>query len=158
MTLLSRIKKRLIAFRDAKGGSEATEMVATTAMLVVFIMVGIMFLSYVMEVSLVNTATKKVVRGIEITGIANQSIMDTNFDHFLGNNPQLLNKKVRISNVTYVSGNKIQLKQTFRVTGSCTYRITLINPGSFTGYSLDLPISSSISGMSEVYWPTNSTP
>lgn len=158
MMLFSQIKKRLIAFRDDKRGSEATEMVATTAMLVVFIMVGIMFLSYVMELSLINTATKKVVRGIEITGIANQSVMEDNFDHFVGNNPQLLDKEVRISNVTYVSGNKIQLKQTFRVTGSCIYRVTLINPGGFTGYSIDMPISSTVSGMSEVYWPTSSTP
>lgn len=157
MALFSRIKRRLMAFRDDKGGSEATEMVATTAMLVVFIMVGIMFLSYIVELNLVNTATKKVVRGIEITGIANQSTMESNFEHFVGNNPQLLDRKVRISNVTYISGNKIQLKQTFRVTGSCTYRITLINPGSFTGYVIDMPISSTIAGMSEVYWPTTST-
>lgn len=152
--LLLKLKKTLRAVWTDTNGSEAVEMVTTTAMLVVFIMVAIMFLSYIVQLNMVNTATKRVVRQIEVTGIANQSTMESSFDRFLGNSAQITNRRVNISNVTYDDSGRqtIQLKSTFRVTGSCTYIIQLINPGSYDGFKIELPIRSTVSGMSEVYW------
>lgn len=152
--MLSKLKTKLRTFRADTNGSEAIEMVTTTAMLVLFIMIAIMFLSYIMQLNLVNTATKKVVRQIEVTGIANQSTMESSFDRFLGSSNQMVNRQVSISNVSYKDAGRrtIQLKSTFRVTGSCTYIIQLINPGSYTGFKIELPIISTVSGMSEVYW------
>lgn len=148
MRLFERIKRKTSAFRDDTEGSEAIEMVTTVAMLVVFIMIGIMFLTYVVNLNLVNTATKQVVRSIEVTGVANQMQMRDRFNEFLGSNPQLTDRRVELKNA---SPGNIQLKQTFQVVGSCTYRVPLINPGSFDGYTITLPIKTTVAGMSEVY-------
>ena len=117
-------------------------------------MIALMFLTYVMELNLVNTATKKVVRQIEVTGIAQSSRMSSTFNNMLGTNTQLTNRDVKISNVSYhASGaGHIQLKDTFRVTGTCVYNVKLINPGSFDGYTIRMPIKTTVSGISEVYW------
>ena len=153
--MLYKWKKKLLAFHKDTDGSEVMEMVSTTIMLVCFIMIGLMFLTYVMQLTVVNTATKKVVREIEVTGQATQSAMNDRFNEMLGTSAQLTDRSVSISNVSYMDGiSKIQLKRTFMVTGKCTYKVTLINPGNITGWSIDLPIVSRVSGMSEVYWPT----
>ena len=102
---------------ENKSGSEVIEMVWTTMMLVCFIMIGLMLLTYVMQLTIVNTATKKVVREIEVTGQATQSTMNARFNEMLGTSDQLTDRSVSISNVSYVDGtNKIQLKRTFMVT------------------------------------------
>ena len=154
--MLYKLRKKLRTFHKNTDGSEAIEMLSTTAMLVCFILIGLMFLTYVMELTMVNTATKKVVREIEVTGVANQSTMSSRFDEMLGSSTQLKDRSVSISNVTFEGGtNRIQLKRTFMVTGKCTYTVSLINPGHITGWSIDMPIVTRVSGMSEVYWPTS---
>ena len=152
--MLERIKRKVKNFHADTNGSEAIEMVSTTAMLICFIMIALMFLTYVMELNLVNTATKKVVRQIEVTGIAQNSRMTSTFNSMLGANAQLTNRNVSISNVTYHSSGAghIQLKDTFRVTGTCVYNVKLINPGNFEGYTIRMPIKTTVSGISEVYW------
>lgn len=154
--MLYKLGKKLRAFHKDTDGSEAIEMLSTTAMLVCFILIGLMFLSYVMQLTMVNTATKKVVREIEVTGIANQTTMSSQFNEMLGSSTQLKDRSVSISNVTFESGTeRIQLKRTFMVTGKCTYTVSLINPGHITGWSIDMPIVSRVSGMSEMYWPSH---
>lgn len=152
--MIHRIWKRLRAFHNDTGGSEAVEMVSTTAMLMCFILIAMSMLSYVMELNLVNTATKRVVRQIEVTGVANASTMSSTFNQMLGSSTQLANREVKISDVTYHSSGTghIQLKDTFKVTGSCVYNIKLINPGNFSGYTISMPIKTSVTGISEVYW------
>ena len=152
--MLYKWKKKLRAVHEDTDGSEVVEMVWTTMTLVCFIMIGLMLLTYVMQLTVVNTATKKVVREIEVTGQATQSTMNARFNEMLGTSAQLTDRSVSISNVSYVDGtSQIQLKRTFMVTGKCTYKVTLVNPGNITGWSIDMPIVSRVSGMSEHYWP-----
>lgn len=152
--MLYKWRKKLCAFREDTDGSEVVEMVWTTMTLVCFIMIGLMLLSYVMQLTVVNTATKKVVREIEVTGMATQATMNARFNEMLGTSAQLTDRSVSISNVSYVDGtSQIQLKRTFMVTGKCTYTVDLVNPGNITGWQIPMPIVSRVSGMSEVYWP-----
>ena len=58
--MLYKWKKKLRAFHEDTDGSEVVEMVWTTMTLVCFIMIGLMLLSYVMQLTVVNTATKTV--------------------------------------------------------------------------------------------------
>lgn len=148
------MKEKIKAFWKDKDGSEATEMVATTAMLVCFILIAVMILSYLMAYNNVNFATKRVARNVEVTGIADTSNMLAQFNSMLGDNETLIDRRLSLTNVTYTAGNRIQLKDTFRVTTRCNYIIQLINPGSFDGYRLTLPIRCSVTGMSEVYIST----
>lgn len=155
--MLYKWKKKLRKFHQNTDGSEVIEMVWTTMMLVCFIMIGLMLLTYVMQLTVVNTATKKVVREIEVTGQATQSTMNARFNEMLGSSDQLKDRSVSISNVSFMSGtNHIQLKHTFMVTGKCTYTVSLINPGNITEVSIDMPIVSRVSGMSEWYWGSGS--
>lgn len=149
---------RIKAIWKDEQGSEATEMVATMAMLLALILSALMILSYVVEYNAVHTATKRLTRGVETTGIVSAPTMRADFNRMLGSSSLLQNRSVEITNATYVYGNanygRIQLKRTFKVTGSCVFEIPLVNPGGITAFSLRLPISTSVTGMSEVYWPT----
>jgi hypothetical protein len=51
----------------------------------------------------------------------------------------------------YFSGNEIQLRQTFNVTLTSSYRITILELGE-NPVAVDLPIRVKVAGMSEVYW------
>lgn len=149
---------RIKAIWKNEQGSEATEMVATMAMLLALILSALMILSYVVEYNAVHTATKRLTRGVETTGIVSAPTMRADFNRMLGSSSLLQNRSVEITNATYVYGNAnyghIQLKRTFKVTGSCVFEIPLVNPGGITAFSIRLPISASVTGMSEVYWPT----
>jgi hypothetical protein len=132
-------------------GSEAIEMVSTVAMACALILVGIMILSYLIACNNVSYATKRVVRQIEVTGIASQTEMNTIFNGYLGTSDQIVNRNVVATQG--ISSGKVNLKGTFKVMGSCDYIIPIVNPGSFDGYTITLPIVVSVSGMSEVYKP-----
>ena len=59
------IKSKIHSFSKDTNGSEAVEMVWSTAMLVFFVMVALAFLVYVLELTMVNSATKSAVRMAE---------------------------------------------------------------------------------------------
>ena len=105
--MLHKWKKKLSTFHQDTDGSEVIEMVWTTMMLVCFIMIGLMLLTYVMQLTVVNTATKKVVREIEVTGQATQATMNARFNEMLGSSAQLKDRSVSISNVSFMSGTNI---------------------------------------------------
>lgn len=131
-------------------GSDSIEMIGAVAMLCVFILIGITLLSYVIETNLVNMAVRQVARNIETSGIADSSKANAQFAKYVGNKKNIeipANGGVKLS-----TSGKIQLTDTFRVEASCYYKIPLINPGNFTGYTIKLPIKVTSMGMSEVYW------
>lgn len=150
--MLKNTRDKIKAFICDTSGSDTIEMIYSTAAMVAFILVGLVFFTYLVELNQCNTATKRVVREIEVTGEANASRMDSTFDYYMGGGRSISNKKVKISGVSYISGRRIQLMDVFTVTGSCDYRLTLMNPGNYSGFTIDIPIVSRVSGMSEVYW------
>jgi hypothetical protein len=51
----------------------------------------------------------------------------------------------------YFSGRKIQLRQSFSVTLTASYKITILELGE-NPIVLTLPITVKVAGMSEVFW------
>lgn len=137
-------------------GSEAVEMIATTAMLLTLILVLLTIMAYLIEYNQVNFATKQCARSIEITGtVPSQSELDMMFRNLLGDT-EFLPREARNIEIEYIGingGNKVQLKDTFTLTGEAIYRIHLINPGYYNGFKIDMPIHVHVVGMSEVYFP-----
>ena len=153
-----KIRQKLRDFWKEREGSDTVEMINSIAILLLMILVLLMTLVYVLEWNMVAVATRRVVREIEVSGIASNSQMDATFRSNLGS-MYLENLEVSISDVTYhASGSgHIQLMDTFKVTGKASYRIRFIQPGVFEGYYFDFPICCVTTGMSEVYWRTPGT-
>lgn len=144
------LKKAISKLRNLhaqKDGSDTIEMVGAVAILCVFILIGLMLLSYIMGANVVSMAARQVARNIETSGYADVAKANADFANFLRSNTYLSNLQVTLSTT-----GKVQLTDTFRVTASCTYDIPLVNPGNYSGYTLHLPIKISSMGMSEVYW------
>ncbi len=155
--MISTVKDKLVRFAKDTDGSEAVEMISTTTMIVIFLLVAFMFFTYVFEMQLCATATQRVVRQSEVAGAIYLDDMNAKFSAYLGSDDVLYNKNLEIVRATYIPGtNHIQLKNTFAVRGSCVYRLHLVNPGSYSGFYIDLPISTEQRGMSEVYWTQES--
>lgn len=135
-----------------KKGSEAIEMVATTAMMIALIMVGLMILSYAVEWNTISFAAKRVCRDIEVSGQVTD--IQSKFDSLIGNSDLITDRNIEVNNVEYfdAGAKTIQLKKTFRLSASVTYNIPLVKPGTLSGFSIQLPIKTSVTGMSEVYW------
>lgn len=146
------LRKKIHSFAKDTSGSEAVEMVWSTAMLVFFVMVALTFLIYVLELTMVNSATKSAARMAESSGMIDMPAMEAQFNSFLGNSSQLVDRNLEVRNVNYFSDNKVQLKDTFTVIGSCTYRINFLSSNPYGLFRIDLPIASSVVGMSERYW------
>ena len=147
------VKKKISKFVQDKDGSESVEMIATTSIIVVFILVAFMFFTYVFEVELCASATRRVVRDVEVAGVINADKINTNYKKYLHGDRVLYDKKATVTRATLIDGtNHIQLKDTFAIEGSCKYRLRLINPGSYEGFYIDIPINTEQRGMSEVFW------
>ena len=156
------MRQKVHDFIKDRDGSEAVEMVYTTASLLAFILVALMVFSYVFAQYQVTMATRRICRNIEVTGqVPRDSEMLETFKGFLSGECFSRNShEICISNVNvpredadrYRSRRQIQLTGTFTITGKCKYVIQLLNPGSFTGYSIKLPLASTVTGMSEVYF------
>ena len=152
--LLQRYKEKIIAFYKDRQGSETIEMIMTTSMIICFLIIALTFFSYVATANDVNYVVKQLCRNIETTGEVNIQEMKTKFHDALTRD-QLVPEDIEITDVSdYYPGSstKIQLKGTFKLIGRCNYTVNLINPGSFSGFDIVLPIRTSVSGMSEVYW------
>lgn len=148
-----RAKSRVIDFIKDERGSEATEMVYTTAQMMIFVMCALMILVYIVEANAVHFATRRVTRNIETSGVVQMEAMRNLYISTLGDTEFLPKSERKLTvNARYKSGNKIQLKNTFEVIGDAVYRVHLIKPGVYEGFKLDLPIRVTITGMSEVYW------
>lgn len=162
-TLKAKIKHFLASFVRNISGSEAIEMVTTTAMITSFVIIAFMFFTYVFEVNMCAYATRQVVHDIEVSGQVNQTQIENTFNSILGGSGSLYNKEIRVTKADYIAGTKnIQVKNrygnlgVFTVVGSCTYRLQLINPGRFDGFYIEFPIQTEQRGMSEVYWTEKS--
>jgi hypothetical protein len=155
-----KIKKKLRSFFKNTDGSETTEMLATSMMIVIFIMVGFMFFTYIFEVNLCATALRRVVRDVEEEGYVDQTRMLTLFTNGTGGSNNVLSNRAISANYQAISGtNKIKWEAygtgmrptTFTVEATATYHIPLL-----TSFTLDFPIKVTASGVSEVYWTSSS--
>jgi hypothetical protein len=142
------VVKRLRCLLREKKGDEAVSFLMTTAMLVLIFAVLVSGLIYIMQYYNASYLCRRVVRSIEISGLYDET---ETADMVAGmSNSDMEDINVQVDAV-YYSGNKIQLRQTFNVTLTGSYRIKILTLGE-NPITVDLPIRVKIAGMSEVYW------
>jgi len=142
--------KKLRSLLKEKKGDEAVSFLLTTAMLIFIFATLISAMVYIMQYYDASYLCRRVVRSIEITGVYDETETRSLIDQLAGSGLEDIDVQV---DAAYFSGQKIQLRQTFSVTLSATYGITILELGG-TPVVIDLPIKVKVSGMSEVFWKT----
>ena len=140
--------KKLRSLLREKNGDEAVSFLMTTAMLVLIFAVLVSAMIYIMEYYNASYLCRRVVRSIEITGIYDETETMDLVSSLSGSGMEDIDVQV---DAVYFSGNKIQLRQTFSVTLTSSYKITILQLGE-SPVTVDLPIRVRVSGMSEVFW------
>jgi len=131
-----------------KRGDEAVSFLLTTAMLVLIFAVLVSAMVYIMQYYNASYICRRVVRSIEITGVYDETETKNIVDQMKNSDMEGIGVQV---DAVYYSGKKIQLRQTFNVTLTSSYRITILELGE-NPITVDLPIRVKVAGMSEVYW------
>ena len=153
----SPIMRKVHSFVKNEKGSEAVEMVASTAFICIMLMSLMMILTYAIQLNQVSYAAKRIVRGIEISGTANWKELDDSLGTFIPNKEAL---HLRIASIDAPDGwyggtnDKIQLRNHVVVTIEGYYPLLLANPGFGDNmlWVLKLPIRVAVSGQVERYW------
>jgi len=140
--------KKLRSLLREKKGDEAVSFLMTTAMLVLIFAVLVSAMIYIMEYYNASYLCRRVVRSIEITGVYDETETMDLVSSLSGSDMEDIDVQV---DAVYFSGNKIQLRQTFSVTLTSSYKITILQLGE-SPVTVDLPIRVRVSGMSEVFW------
>jgi len=131
-----------------KKGDEAVSFLLTTAMLVLIFVTLISAMIYIMQYYDASYLCRRVVRSIEITGVYDEAETRDIIDRMKSSDLEDIDVQV---DAAYFSGKKIQLRQTFSVTLTASYRITILELGE-NPIVMNLPIRVKVAGMSEVYW------
>lgn len=144
------------SFVKSEKGSEAVEMVASTAFICIMLMSLMMILTYAIQLNQVSYAAKRIVRGIEISGMANKKELEDSLGTFIHNKDALkLEIKADAPDGWYGgTDDKIQLRNHVVVTIEGSYPLLLANPGFGDNmlWELRLPIRVAVSGQVERYW------
>jgi len=144
MAVVNKIKGLL----RQKKGDEAVSFLFTTALLVFVFVTLISAMIYIMHYYDASYICRRVVRSIEITGVYDETETRNIVDDMAGSGFEDIDVEV---DAVYFSGRKIQLRQTFSVTLTASYKITILEFGG-NPITVDLPIRVKVTGMSEVYW------
>jgi len=131
-----------------KKGDEAVSFLLTTAMLVLIFVTLISAMIYIMQYYDASYLCRRVVRSIEITGVYDETETRDIIDRMKSSDLEDIDVQV---DAAYFSGKKIQLRQTFSVTLTASYKITILELGE-NPIVMNLPIRVKVAGMSEVYW------
>lgn len=131
-----------------KKGDEAVSFLLTTAMLVLIFVTLISAMIYIMQYYDTSYLCRRVVRSIEITGVYDETETRNIIDQMKNSDLEDIDVQV---DAAYFSGRKIQLRQTFSVTLTASYRITILELGK-NPIVMNLPIRVKVAGMSEVFW------
>ena len=142
------VVKKLRSLLREKKGDEAVSFLMTTAMLVLIFAVLVSAMIYIMAYYNASYLCRRVVRSIETTGVYDETETMDLVSNLSGSDMEDIDVQV---DAVYFSGNKIQLRQTFSITLTSSYKITILQLGE-SPVTVNLPIRVKISGMSEVFW------
>ena len=131
-----------------KRGDEAVSFLMTTAMLVLIFAVLVSALIYIIQYYNASYMCRRVVRSIEITGVYDETETRDLVNSMASSGMEDIDVQV---DAVYFSGRKIQLRQSFSVTLTASYKITILELGE-NPIVLTLPITVKVAGMSEVFW------
>jgi hypothetical protein len=103
---------------------------------------------YIMQYYNASYMCRRVVRSIEITGVYDETETRDLVNSMASSGMEDIDVQV---DAVYFSGRKIQLRQSFSVTLTASYKITILELGE-NPIVLTLPITVKVAGMSEVFW------
>ena len=141
-------KRKLRGYLRENKGNSAVEFIFTSAMLILIFAVLVSALVYVTQFYSASYICRRAVRTIEVTGEYDEHAIRNLADELGGDALDDLDITVDAS---YISGNKIQLRDEFTVHLEAIHRVNILMFGD-TPVTLDLPIEITLSGRSEVYW------
>ena len=134
-----------------KSGEMYYEIIIKTIIVVVFFLTVIGIYHVFTQYIETNYLCRRVVRAVEVGGSYNSEI-HTLFND-LRSELTLPSATMEITNVTYFdSTRKIQLRERFTITVHSTYNITIFSPTFSPPLQIPVTLTSTLSGMSEVYW------
>lgn len=142
------VVKKVRGLLRQKKGDEAVSFLMTTAMLVLIFAVLVSALIYIMQYYNASYMCRRVVRSIEITGVYDETETRDLVNSMASSGMEDIDVQV---DAVYFSGRKIQLRQSFSVTLTASYKITILELGENL-IVLTLPITVKVAGMSEVFW------
>jgi hypothetical protein len=142
------VVKKVRGLLRQKKGDEAVSFLMTTAMLVLIFAVLVSALIYIMQYYNASYMCRRVVRSIEITGVYDETETRDLVNSMASSGLEDIDVQV---DAVYFSGRKIQLRQSFSVTLTASYKITILELGE-NPIVLTLPITVKVAGMSEVFW------
>jgi len=131
-----------------KKGDEAVSFLLTTAVLVLIFVTLISAMIYIMQYYDASYLCRRVVRSIEITGVYDETETRDIINQMKNSDMEDIDVQV---DAAYFSGRKIELRQTFSVTLTANYKITILELGE-NPIVMNLPIRVKVAGMSEVFW------
>ncbi|MDD4566118.1 MAG: DUF4320 family protein [Eubacteriales bacterium] len=134
-----------------KRGSLYFELLVFFLVVTVWIMTSINFYNAVINYQNINYMAKSLAKTIELEGAVTGEVYDKmealneNFN---------IDADMKITNIRYYDSfsKTIQFRDPFTVTVSDTFRLEVLSPLFSDPVYLDIPLSASITGMSEVYW------
>jgi hypothetical protein len=133
-------------------GNEMLEMIITTVVVILLMATCTSILVTFSKFDEVSAVCRRITRSIEVSGIVDSttySMVDE-----LGTDSNLVSPTVSVDATYYDSAaGKIQIRDTFKVTVTCGYKVEIIVP-DFTSSSVyvTLPLTARMTGMSEVFW------
>lgn len=153
--LLKRLKERgkIASFlKDRKKGSAYYELIIKTLVFITLIATAISFFSIFTVYLNLNYACRRVVREIEIAGQV--SLDTTALFNQLKDNTNIGDGATMTVNASYFNAadRKIQLRNTFDVTCSTSYRFDVFTPLGFEPVGFTIPMTVRLTGMSEKFW------
>lgn len=144
MAVVNKIRRLL----RQKKGDEAVQFLLTTALLVFIFATLVSALIYIMQYYNASYVCRRVVRSIEIAGQYDEAETMSIVSELTGTAMEDPDVQVEAE---YLSGSKIQLRETFSVTFVSSYKITILELGE-NPLVITLPIRVKVAGMSEVFW------
>lgn len=143
--------KILKSLQKDRRGEIFVELIVKILTITVIILFALNIFDIVIKYQHVTYMSKSITKTIEqegaVNSIANDKLdaLNTNFN---------TKAKYNVSNVKYFNAleGTIQFRDSFTVTVSDNYKLTILDPLFASPLVLDIPMSSTITGMSEVYW------
>lgn len=138
--------------RKRKAASAYYELIIKTLVFITLIATAISFFGVFTTYLNLNYAARRVVREIEISGQVSAATYGLYED--MKANTNIPGSATMSVNASYYNAaqKKIQLRDTFAVTCSASYRINVFTPQGGTPVGFDIPPRVRLTGMSEKFW------
>lgn len=149
--LKKKVFSKLNAFHRNQNGELLMEPIVKLLLITILLLNSMNLFQMVMKYQHIHYIAKEIAQTVELDGQVSDSVY-TQLNKL--NNSLKTEAKIEISNVQYFNNYKktIQFREPFTVKIEDTYEMEILNPAFSPPVTIKVPIESTISGMSEVYW------